>query len=64
VNDSLPPFPSGEALERVAPGSSTVTLRTSYCDEAMRISRYDNDPNAASNVLVWCRKGFADSEVF
>ena len=41
LNDSLPPFPSGEALEQVQPGSSTVTMRTTFCDDGLRISRND-----------------------
>ena len=31
VNSAAPPFPSGEALELVAPGSSEVVVRTTYC---------------------------------
>ena len=59
INGVLPPFPSGEALERVKEGSSTVVMKTTFCDEGLRISRnnakYDD-------VYVWRRKGFASSE--
>ena len=56
VNENLPPFPSGEALERVMPGSSEVIMRNTYCDEQLRISRNDDD---RSGVYVWQRKKFA-----
>ena len=54
INSSSPPFPSGEALERVAPGSSEVVVRTTYCDEGLRISRNDE---RAEDVFVWRRVG-------
>jgi hypothetical protein len=56
VNENLPPFPSGEVLERVMPGSSEVIMRNTYCDEELRISRNDDD---RSGVYVWQRKKFA-----
>ena len=56
VNDNLPPFPSGQALERVMPGSSEVIMRNTYCDEELRICRNDDDP---SGVYVWQRTKFA-----
>jgi hypothetical protein len=56
VNDALPPFPSGEALEQVQPGSSDVVMKTSFCDEALRISR---NGEKYDEIYVWKRKGFA-----
>lgn len=55
INENSPPFPSGEALERVRPGSSTVILRTTYCDEGLRISRNDD---RSEELYVWRRKSF------
>lgn len=60
VNENLPPFPSGEVLERARPGASEVVLRTTYCDEGLRISRNDDD---LSGVYVWKRKNFATFEM-
>ena len=57
----LRPFPSGDALERVQPGSSQVIMRTTFCDEGLRISR--NDDNL-QEPFVWRRKGFAQTDVF
>jgi hypothetical protein len=56
INANLPPFPSGEALERAQPGSSEVVMRTTFCDEGLRISRNDDRP---SEVFVWRRREFA-----
>ncbi|KAL7533484.1 hypothetical protein ACHAWF_004514, partial [Thalassiosira exigua] len=56
VNSSAPPFPSGEALERVAPGSSEVVLRTTYCDEGLRVTRNEDRPE--DDAFVWKRKAF------
>jgi hypothetical protein len=61
VNDSLPPFPSGEALERIQPGSLTVIMRTTFCDDGLRISRNDAKYD---NPYVWRRKRFSGSESF
>ncbi|KAL3784402.1 hypothetical protein HJC23_001286 [Cyclotella cryptica] len=55
VDSSTPPFPSGEALERVAPGSSEVVVRTTYCDEGLRVSRNDD---RVEDVFVWKRVKF------
>ncbi|KAL3934129.1 MAG: hypothetical protein SGARI_003523, partial [Bacillariaceae sp.] len=47
INENSPPFPSGEALEKLQPGSSTVIMRTTFADEGLRISRNDakyNEP--------------------
>jgi hypothetical protein len=59
VNERLPPFPSGQALERVRPGSSQVVMRTTFCDEGLRISRNDE---MYDDVFVWRRRDFASSE--
>jgi hypothetical protein len=56
INENLPAFPSGEALERAMPGSSEVVMRTTFCDEGLRISRNDERP---SEVFVWRRREFA-----
>jgi hypothetical protein len=56
INENLPAFPSGEALERAQPGSSEVVMRTTFCDEGLRISRNDERP---SEVFVWRRREFA-----
>jgi hypothetical protein len=56
VNDRAPAFPSGEALERIAPGSSEVNMRTTFCDESLRVSRNDDRWDEA---FVWRRKAFA-----
>ena len=37
VNENSSPFPSGEALEKVQPGSSKVVMVTTFCDESLRI---------------------------
>jgi hypothetical protein len=66
IKDSaLPPFPSGEVLEQIQPGSSTVLMRTTFCDESIRISRRDyyNNILAINNQpFVWRRCRFAGSE--
>jgi hypothetical protein len=59
MNENAPPFPSGDVLEQVQPGSSTVIMRTTFCDESIRISRNDNDNNLP---YVWRRCKFAGSE--
>jgi hypothetical protein len=59
VNDAFPPFPSGEALERVQAGASEVVMRTTFCDEGLRISRNDE---IYDEVYVWRRKAFATSD--
>jgi len=60
INTSGPPFPSGEALERVMPGSSEVVMLTTYCDEGLRISK--NEDRLGEDVFVWRRKSFGDSD--
>lgn len=57
IDKGLPPFPSGEALERVRPGSSEVVMRTTYCDESLRISRNED---RYEDVYVWKRRFFGD----
>jgi len=56
LNENAPPFPSGDALERAAPGSSEVVMITTYCDEGIRISRNED---RYSEPFVWRRKGFS-----
>lgn len=58
-NENSPPFPSGEALERVSPGSSEIILRTTFCDEGLRISRNGERP---SDIFVWKRRKFGSYE--
>jgi hypothetical protein len=57
INENAPPFPSGEALEKIRPGSSQVVLRTSFCDEGLRVSR---DGDRPSDIYVWRRREFAN----
>jgi hypothetical protein len=57
LNENTPAFPSREAFERVRPGSSEVILRTSFCDEGLRISHDDERPE---DILVWRRRAFTD----
>ena len=59
LNDNLPPFPSGQALERVVPGSSTVVMRTTFCDDGLRISRNDAKYD---EPYVWRRREFSGIE--
>jgi len=59
LNDKLPAFPSGKTLERVQPGSSTVIMRTTFCDDGLRISRNDAKYD---DVYVWKRIEFPGTE--
>eukprot|EP00956_Cyclotella_meneghiniana_P029934 scaffold74184_cov51-Cyclotella_meneghiniana.AAC.1 len=52
INSSSPPFPSGEALEKVAPGSSEIVVRNTYCDEGLRVTRNDD---RTKDLFVWKR---------
>lgn len=60
INSSSPPFPSGEALEKVAPGSSEVVVRTTYCDEGLRVTRNDD---RTKDVFVWKRIKFGSGTI-
>ena len=60
INENAPAFPSGEALEKVQVGSSVVLLRNTYCDESLRISKYDGN---FDGVYVWIRREFASFEM-
>jgi len=55
INENSPPFPSGQALEKYKKGSSEVLMKTSYCDENLRISR---DEEGVDDFFVWIREGF------
>jgi hypothetical protein len=55
LNENLPPFPSGQALERLQPGSSQVIMRTTFCDEGLRLSRNDDK---FDDIYVWRRREF------
>lgn len=57
LNENLPPFPSGQVLERVQPGSSQVIMRTTFCDEGLRVSRNDDK---FDEIYVWRRQEFAN----
>ena len=61
INETLPPFPSGQALEQVRQGSSEVNMRTTFCDEGLRISR---DSEKFDDVYVWRRRGFGNLASF
>lgn len=56
INENSPAFPSGDALERAQPGSSEVMMRTTFCDDGIRISRNEDK---FDDVYVWKRSGFA-----
>lgn len=60
INENAPPFPSGAALERIRPGSSEVVMRTSFCDDGLRVSRNDEK---VDDVYVWRRRAFASYEM-
>ena len=55
VNENASPFPSGEALEKVRPGSSEVVMRTTFCDEGLRVSRNEDK---FRGVYIWKRNNF------
>lgn len=55
INSNSQPFPSGEALERAAPGSSEVVMLTTYLDEGLRVTR--NKDRSDDDVFVWVRVG-------
>jgi hypothetical protein len=57
INDNTPPFPSGETLEKVQPGSSFVVMQTTFCDESLRVSRNNDRIN---DVYVWKRKSMGN----
>ncbi len=56
INSSSPPFPSGDVLDMVVPGSSEVVIKTTYCDEGLRITRNADRPK--EDVFVWKRVKF------
>ena len=58
VNENSPAFPSGEALERIMPGSSQVILLTTFCDESLRISR--NGERRDDGIYIWRRREFSN----
>ena len=60
VNNNLPVFPSGEALERIRSGSSELILRNTYCDDSIRVSRNDD---ALDEVYIWRRREFSSFEM-
>jgi hypothetical protein len=60
VNENLPSFPSGKSLEAIRPGSSRVILRTTFCDDSIRISR---NGDSHDEIYVWRRREFASFEM-
>ena len=62
VNENSPAFPSGQVLEQISPGSSQVILRTTYCDEGLRISRNKNLNNPSDSLCIFVRKEFSSYE--
>ncbi len=56
INDSIPPYPSGETLEQIVPGSSEVIVVTTFCDPTLRITKNKDRP--ADEFFVWKRKSF------
>jgi len=55
ISSNSQPFPSGEALEKVAPGSSEIVMVTTYLDEGLRVTR--NKDRSDDDVFVWVRVG-------
>lgn len=39
LNELARPFPSGQVLEKISPGSSTVIMKHVYVDDDMRITK-------------------------
>ena len=60
INSSSPPFPSGDALDMVVPGSSEVVIKTTFCDEGLRITRNADRPK--EDVFVWKRVKFGSGQ--
>lgn len=58
INSNTPAFPSGDALERAVPGSSSVVMRTSFCDDSIRVSRNEERSN---DIFIWKRIAFQKS---
>jgi hypothetical protein len=56
INDMIPPYPSGETLEQIVPGSSEVIVWTSFCDPTLRITKNKNRP--VDEFFIWKRKSF------
>ena len=56
INEKSPPVNSGQFLERVRPGSSEVIVRTTFCDEGLRISRNED---SFDDFYIWVRVGFS-----
>jgi hypothetical protein len=61
ISDALPPFPSGDTLEQIVPGSSEVVMCTTFCDETLRISK--NNDRMQDEYFIWQRKSFATYDV-
>ena len=57
INENLPAFPSGDVLERVMPKSSEIIIRTTYCDDTIRISRNSERPD--DEFFIFKRREFA-----
>lgn len=55
LNDNSEPFPSGQALEILVEDASRVCMLTTFCDEALRVSR---NQDKFGDVYVWKRKSF------
>jgi hypothetical protein len=60
INSSSPPFPSGDVLDMVVPGSSEVVIKTTFCDEGLRITRNADRPK--EDVFVWKRVKFGSGQ--
>ena len=60
LSENAPAFPSGTVLEQVQPGSSQVVIRTTFCDDGLRVSRNDDRPD---DLCIWRRTKFLESEV-
>jgi len=61
ISENAPAFPSGDVLEKAKPGASEVILKTSYCDEGIRISQ--NGESSNNDIFVWKRTELSSQEI-
>ena len=59
LEENSQPFPSGEALEKVKTGGSKVVVKSTYCDEGIRISKDGESSNG--EVYIWVRSEFEEN---
>lgn len=59
IDENAQAFPSGDALEKVRPGGSEVVIKTTFCDEGIRISR--DGELVDGDTYIWVRSSFEGS---